>query len=146
MTTYAEASAIMYGIAQAVLDTQGTAICGYVPESERMGYASKKRKANQIWVRGSRRNVIEGQQSLGQDASGEKHYRTQGVLTIQVFAPKTDPRDYDRAETLAAAIRDAYRRTGGEVCFEYETMREAPVGNKYYQFNVTVEYDYEDNT
>lgn len=146
MTTYAEASTIMYGIAQAVLDAQGVTICGYVPQSERMGFAAKKRKPNLIWVRGSRRNVLEGQQSLGQDTDGEKHYRTQGVLTISVFAPKTDPRDYTNAETLAAAIRDAYRRDGGDVCFEYETMREAPVGNRFYQFNVTVEYDYDDNT
>lgn len=148
MTTYAEASSIMYAVAQDVLDTQGTTICGYVPESEREGYPQKKRKPNLIWVRGSRRNVLEGQQSLGKHTDGTKHYRTIGVLTVQVFAPKTDPRDYDNAGTLAAAIRDAYRQSGGsgEVCFENETMREAPVGNRFYQFNVTVEYEYEDFT
>jgi hypothetical protein len=144
MTTYAEATDLMYGVAVAAVKSSQS-IFGYVPE---MVFA--KRASNtppdgsKTWVRIGRTTNKEQQGTLSncEGINGAKRYDSFGLIWVQIFAPMVPGSD-DKARALATLIRDAFRgKRTGSVIFMDSAIVEVDDADKSIRYNVNSEFDY----
>lgn len=146
MTTYEEAIDLMYGAFKTAWDAEASGIIGYTPEVEYEGVRDNRHaKGGKAFARLSVRNVIERQATLGSPGGAGKHeYETIGLMVVQLFLPKSDNTAMVSGRRLAQLVRNTYRSVsaGGEVWFRDATIREQPPGNRWYQINVTIEYNF----
>lgn len=105
------------------------------------------------WARVTVRHLVGNQDSLIGGLVGDlnepnkpnvSRYRRGGVFTAQVFIPLGE--GLDKGYTLAKEISDAYegRNTSSNVWFRNVRIREIGSDGEWYQFNVLVDFTYDE--
>lgn len=97
---------------------------------------------NDTWVRFSMKNNVGFQASIG--SPGNNKFRRQGIITIQIFQ-KAGQRSIDAREKadLAASIFISPNKLAGFTFRNVNARDIGPDGAKWYQWNVTAEYEYD---
>jgi hypothetical protein len=124
-------------------------VAGYVPEIHWQGVEKRGLPdANHTWLRFSQQTVDERQSTLSSDVFqfGEKRYSIEGVLIIQIFAPKSEMRAWENCGKYAQIVKNMFRGQGTQNCIWFRNARiqELPQEELYYRMNVTVEYYYDE--
>lgn len=94
-----------------------------------------------IWARPSILHSTCGQVSLS-GATGSIRWGRSGSLIIQIFAPVGE--GLTRLYELAQLVMNAYQRARGSVWFRNIRIKEAGPDGGFNQFNVIVDFDYDD--
>jgi hypothetical protein len=142
---YLDAKDEIFGIANAAWTVAlETLLLDYEPQCYFQGIQNATPNAEQIYAELSYVVVKEQQSSLA-NVNGTKLYESIGLFAMQVYAPKTDVSAFRQAETIASAVRDAFRQPSpsGEIWFT--NQRATPVtGNAVRnQINVVVNCTYQ---
>jgi hypothetical protein len=95
------------------------------------------------WARVALRHTLGEQGSLADD-TGKKRWDRFGILFIQIFTPVGE--GLDSAYPLAKILADAYEgvSTPGNAWFRNATIKEIGNDGEWYQFNYSVEFQYEE--
>ena len=144
--TYTQAIDEIFGRFNDIWQAQATGICGEVPEVRWHGIESpEKPNYDKYWVRVSQETVDERQSTLRNPNCGQRH-RTDGLLFIQLFCPKSDARSMENGRKLATIARDAYRgyTSPSGVWFRNARVSELEAEEKWIRFNVIVTYQYDE--
>lgn len=147
MTYASDAAALdeIYGILFAAWSAGAPAIVGYVPTLRWPGqFEDSAPDVSKHWGRVSKQTVNQEKANLSNGPGGNR-WHTDGFLTLQLFAPLTDPGASEAMNRLAELARNAYRgaQVPGDAFFRNERIREVPNDNKFYRANVIVEYEYD---
>lgn len=147
MIGYEEAIDEMFDAFNVAWLANSAAVAGYVPEVRWPGVEEpEKPDASVYWARVSQQTVDEGQSTLRNGDAGQR-YTTDGLIFVQVFAPKSDSEAMTILRRLAIIGRNAFRghTTSGKVWFRNARINELPPEDKYYRLNVVAEYEYDEN-
>lgn len=77
---------------------------------------------------------------------GARRFTRPGIVTVQVFAPLSNGQHFSLAQKLAIIARNAYEGVGTASGILYRNARVRDVGpsTAWYQLNVTVEFEYDE--
>lgn len=94
------------------------------------------------WARHAVMHRDGAQRTFGETSRFER----EGFVFVQVFAPKDFARGFETAEALAVVARNAYegKQTPSGVWFRSATHREVGSAEPWWQFNVDIEFTYEE--
>lgn len=124
-------------------------IVGYLPQIQWPNVEKQENvDGSKFWVRVSYQTVSSPQTSLSVcvGAIGKKSYTNTGLLTIQVFAPKSLAESNDILKRLSMAIRNSFRSSGanGGIWFRNPRIIELSQEELFYRNNVIIEYRFDE--
>ena len=103
---------------------------------------------DKFWGRVSTQGVAEGQASIanGVGAPNNRRWRADGLVFVQLFAPKSRNTAMQKLRLLAQLARDAYRgkQTLNSVSFYNARIQELDPEELFYRINVVAEYAYDE--
>jgi len=78
--------------------------------------------------------------------TGQRRFNRPGLITVQVFAPLSKGQGLSLAEKLGIIARDSYegRGTASGIWFRNARIQEIGPSKAHYQFNMIVEFRYDD--
>lgn len=144
-TTYTGAIDDIFKIFEDAWLAGSAAIVAYVPEIRWQGKEKEdKSPVTKYWVRVSTQTVIDKQSAMNSQTNGKRRYRTEGLVTVQLFCPKTDKLGHDNGNLLAELARSAFRgkRTPGGVSFYDARIVPLPPDGDAFKFNIVSNYRY----
>jgi len=150
MTTgYSNAIDEIYGLFNVAWLAGTTAIVGYIPQIYWQGNETNDLpEIDKYYVRFNIKPVLEQQKTLSNvvDGIGKKRYNNVGMLFANIFTPLSDVTHMEKGRSLAELGRNAYRgkTTAGGIFFRNATIEEFSHSDKYFNFRVVAEYDYDD--
>lgn len=143
--TFQGALDLMFAQVKAAIDANANAILGYAPDVRYPGVPkSDGPDIAKLWLRVSAQIVTDGDAALA-GALGKRIYEAQGILAIQLFAPRNVASARDaQALSLAEAIRSTFRvgASSGEVWFTEAKITELPETVDSYPLTVSVRFSY----
>lgn len=146
-TGYVEAVDSIYALFESKWnDGKVEELLGYVPDILwRNVELDSKPSSDKFWVRVSQQTINDGQSSFANNF-GFRRFTTYGLVFVQLFAPKSNPRANELAQQLAAFIRDIFRGKTEDECvwFRNSKIKELPEERDTYRFNVIAEYEYDE--
>lgn len=148
MTYPSDAAALdaLYAVLHNAWIGNAAGIVGYVPELRWPGnFEDSAPDVTKHWGRVSKQTVMQEKANLSSNGPGGNRYHTDGFLTLQLFAPLTQPGAADEMNLLAEMARNSYRgaQIPGDAFTRNERIREVPNDAKFYRCNVIVEYEYD---
>jgi hypothetical protein len=145
-TTYIPAIDSVFSLFKTAIDAGSTAIIGYVPEIRWPGIeSSDKPDETKFWLRISNQSVYEEQTALaGND--GLKRFTNNGLIFVQLFAPKTSSKNFVLLKQLAFLVKTAFmsKRTSEGVILRNARLNELSDEAGFHRCNVVVEYEYDE--
>lgn len=144
--TYKQATDDMFAVALAAIQS-AQPLFGYVPQIiwQNNGPDLPPRP-DRVWVRVGRTTANDSQATLSTDegAPGQRKYETIGLVWVQAFLPRSDPKSATVSGDFAALVRNAYRRksTPCGVWFRNSRIVEVAPENETVRFNVLAEFQY----
>lgn len=108
-----------------------------------------KTMAGKFWLRASKINdeSFQAAHMMTEAPTGSPAlWRTNGVLIIQVFAPRNVDDSYHTGELLASVIAVMYRNIGtpSGVGFQNAAFKEVAAEASFWRWNVTVDFDFDE--
>lgn len=101
-----------------------------------------------FWGRVSTQGAAEGQASManGIIAPNNRRYRADGLVYVQLFAPKSRNTAMQKLRLLSQLARDAFRgkSTANGVSFNFARIQELDPEESFYRINVVAEYQYDE--
>lgn len=82
-------------------------------------------------------------QSSFRQTDGQR-FRADGLIYVQVFAIRTDPRAYEHCRKLAVMVQKRLRRAIDCVVFSNVRINDAAAEQKFFRQNVIAEYRYDE--
>lgn len=124
-----------------------TAIVGYIPEIRWQGLEkSGLPGSDKYWMRASTREVDTRHKGHRLPVAGlsEVVYDTEGVITLQIFAPMRQRTAYDLGEKLAHEGRKIFMAasTPSAVWFRRPRVVELDNDGTWYRWNVSADYQF----
>lgn len=144
-TDYVGARDAIFGAFETAWNAGSAAIVGSVPEIRWQGKEKDEKPAvTAYWVRVSTQTVAEGQATLNSQTNGKRRYRSEGLVFVQLFCPKSDKQGHENGEKLSVVARDAFRgkQIPGGVEFRNARINELPPDGDAFRFNVVANYRY----
>jgi hypothetical protein len=144
--TYEEAVSEMFERFYAVWQADTVAVVASVPEVRWQGLESGVIPGfDTYWARVSQETVDEQQSTLRNGDCGQR-YRTDGLLFVQIFCPKSDPQSMANGRKLATIAKNTFRShtTPGGVWFRNPRVVELEPEEKWIRLNVIVQYQYDE--
>lgn len=147
--TYADAVPEMYAMFFDAWKVQAPTVVAYLPE---VRFADDGKDGaipdrSKFWVRISIRVVDEGQSSLNtcEGAPGQRRWRTEGLVFIQLYAPKTAT-SAAPLRKLAEIARNAFRGqvTPGGIWFRNARVVPVAPEEQSYRTNAVIEFNYDE--
>lgn len=133
-------SAWIAGAATAVGETAELRFVGVEKEG--------KIPTDKFWGRVSTQGVNEGQASIanGVGAPGNRRWRADGLVYVQLFAPKSRNTAMQKLRALAQLARNAYRgkQSVNGVSFYNARIQELDPEELFHRINVVAEYQYDE--
>lgn len=128
---------------------QGQAIAGYVPEVRFYGNEkATKPDGSKFWALISQRTAEERQSTLSNCAGvvGQKRFTVRGLITVQLYCPKSNPQGMAKGRELAILARNAFRGQllAGSIWFRNARIAELDPESDSYRLNVMAEYEYDE--
>lgn len=143
-----EARKAIFAHINTVWEDKASAIIGYTPEIRWQGVPDDTLPGgDKFWMRASTQNVLtkqEGHRMPDAPDGSPVVYRTTGFVTLQMFAPKTDPEDYARGELLSEVGQCMFMatETGGSIWFRNPRINELKSDGTWYRWNVIADYQF----
>ena len=142
--TYTQAIDEMYGMFLTAwnADASNYTTGAYTPEVRYEGVENPNElDYSKHWCRLSDRPVIDTQASFRNGDQGQC-YDVEGLLFIQLFAPKSDSQAWRQCEQLAELVKNTFRghSTSGKVWFRNTRIQKLNPENDWYRINVVSEY------
>lgn len=148
MTTYLEAIDDTFKLIDDEMIAVGPAIVGYVPDRFWQNVEKPElQDAERYWINSIFQLNIEGQDALSVGNSGERLYRSQGLVFIAVYGPKIDPEAILKVQNLAIALRDRFRltaRSANGVLYRNAQINTLPPESEWIKLQIMLEFDYEE--
>lgn len=145
-TTYVEAVDQMFALFKVAVDSNSTAVVGYVPEIRWQGVKENSNPdPSKYWFRASQQTVDEDQSTIANE-NGVKRYTAIGFVTVQLFCPKSDVASQEKGRKLSVVARNAFRgkKTAGQVWFRNVRIVELPNEENFRRFNIQADYEYDE--
>ncbi len=148
-----EATDLMFGRYAAAIATVTPGVLAYVPATLYQGMKSSavnsdRPDATKYFCRVSQQTVMEEQRTLSTDcfAPGFKRFGVDGLLTVQIFCPKSDARAWELGRAVARIVRDKYRRNvaGDSIVYRRSRILELEPELEFLRLNVIAEYEYDE--
>ncbi|MCW2763979.1 MAG: hypothetical protein JWR85_4180 [Marmoricola sp.] len=149
-TTYPQAVNDIFGLITAAWNANAATILGEAPGALRyVGVETQgKQETDKFWARVSTQGVDENQASIanGVGAPGNRRYQAEGLVFIQLFAPKSRNTAMEKLRLLAQLARNAYRGkvTVNGVSFSHVRIQELDPEELWQRINVVAEYAYDE--
>lgn len=148
-TNYVQARDEMFSLFADKWNAESAAIAGYIPELLFEGTEKAGKPSNaKYWARLSMQSVLAEQSTLStcEGAAGQKMYTDNGLIFIQLFAPKSEPAGYVTLANLAMLARNVFRNvsTPGKVWFRNARINPLSPEEVFYRFNVVAEFEYDE--
>jgi len=148
-TTFTEARDEINSLFFAKWKAETAAIVGYVPEVLWHNVQSRDiPNSSKYWARVSQQAVLESQTTLStcEGKPGQKRYTADGLVFVQIFAPKQLGNSAQFAGKLAEVARNAFRgkSTPGKVWFRNARIIDIEPEDQFYRFNVVAEFQYDE--
>lgn len=146
MISYEQAVDEIFKVFRDTWNAEASAIVGYLPEIRYQGVEEpSKLPIDKYWARVSQQTVSDSQSTLRNGTCGQR-YRTNGLVFIQLFCPKSDSLGMTTGRKLATVVRNGYRgvKTSGGVWFSNVRINELPPEDNWYRLNVVAEYEYDE--
>ncbi len=144
MIGYIDATDEMFGVINGVLtDTRWHALLGYNIDTRWPGDAvPAKPSMVEMWARVSKQVVTDSQACLA-NANGERKFKTNGLLFVQLFCPRNQPATLENGRQVAIALQKEFRKQSpsGEISFRNQMIREIETDENY-PINVSTEFEY----
>jgi hypothetical protein len=148
---YSSACDVLYQMATDALNAINSSITSIIPPAQmdiRYPGTEITTPANDsfYWARVSSDVVISGQATLATDVNnpGQKRYDSTGLLYIQLFCPKSDPKAVQNGMLFQTQLLNALRAPTGDSNLWLRNQRPKPMtyndGN--YQFNVVATFEF----
>lgn len=139
----------MFALFNAAWASQTPAIAGYAPEVRWQGVEEPDSvDGSKFWVRISTQHVFEEQKTFSTEVagSGKRRYEVSGLVFVQLFCPKSNPRAFEVGRLLAEVARGAFRgkSTPGNVWFYNVRINELDPEELFFRFNVVGEFEYDE--
>lgn len=122
-----------------------SAILTYEPEIRWQGVEKGEIPEDKVWARVVKLETDEEQKYVSN--SGTTRLFTHiGILSIELFAPKSDLTSYDNLENCAPLIRNAFRAKTSPIGVRFTKSKivEVPNDNVWYKQNIIIEYEYDE--
>lgn len=123
-----------------------SAILTYVPEIRWQGVENNNPlPASQLWARVTKLETDEDQKYVSNSVN-TRLFNHIGILSVELFGPKTVLTIYDDLQSCATNIRNAFRVKTSPNGVRYSKVRiiEVPNDNLWYKINVIIEYEYDE--
>lgn len=123
-----------------------SAILTYSPEIRWQGVEQDGQlDPNKLWARVTKLETDEDQRYVS-NSSNKRLFNHIGILSIELFGPKTNLTIYDSLDDCATSIRNAFRAKTSPLGVRYPKVKilEVPNDNLWYKINVIIEYDYDE--
>lgn len=121
-------------------------LLGYLPVVHWQGVAEDKTpNVTEAWARYLIRHTGSRQATFGEKSN--RRFTRSGIITIQVFAPiGVRGGGLTTAEQLSQIARDCYEgvQTGNDLMFRNAKIVEVGPTNGWYQYNVTIDFQYDE--
>lgn len=146
--TYTEARDEMFERFTDAFGAAAEAIAGHAVDMRYQGVVKGIPSADKYWVRLSTRNVLSRQTSfVSPDAPGQsaKEHTSSGLIFVEIYAPMTDKRGFERAGLLAELAQGIFQNaeTSSSVWFRNTRINDLPDDGKAWRFNVVSEYSFD---
>lgn len=146
---YNDAIDEMFALFNAYWNANTSAIAGYIPEVRWIGNETDtKPNGSKHWARVSTQNLTEVQATLSNcvGIEGQKHYEANGLIFVQLFAPKQVDNSFEECRKLAQIAKKAFRgkTTPGKIWFRNVRINELAPDNLFYRINVVGEYEFDE--
>lgn len=145
-TTYTEAVDQIFALFKTALNSNASAVVGYVPEIRWQGVEKPGTPdPSKYWCRVSQITVDEDQATLSDD-NGKRRYTSYGLVFVQLFCPKSDVEAMAKGRSLAMIARNAFRgkTTSGRVWFRNARIKELDPDSDSIRFNIVSDYEYDE--
>lgn len=129
---------------KAAWEANAPAVAGTLPVVQWPGVPRAEPSADACFARVSIREGAARQATFG--TPGQRRFTRPGNVTVQVFAPLSNGQHFSLAQNLAIIARNAFEGVGTASGILFRHARALDVGpsNAWYQFNVTVEFEYDE--
>lgn len=151
-TTYPVAVDDMYRIVTAAWNAGGTGAAAILGESAELRYVDVEKPGkvatDKYFGRIVESQVSEPLASLSNNvvAPGNRRYRAEGILRVELFAPKSKSSSKDKLRLLAQSVKLALRgkETPNGVEFNNVRINNVDAEELFYRLNVVAEYAYDE--
>jgi len=136
----------MFAAFQTAWSAGTTAIVGYIPLIKWDGIDDGTiPDANKFWVRVSTQQVDSRQATLCENVvtHGSRRYETNGVIFVQLFAPKRKD-SMEKAKLLCALVQNTFRKSTTNVIIRNARIQDLPSDNGAIRKNVVAEYQFDE--
>lgn len=140
-TNYDDAYGLITTELQAYWATISTSIVGMVPEIRFYGTENDKIPST-YFVRFVMSPVKDGQSSFRQ--TDGKRFRADGLIYLQVFAPRSDRASYAKMRKLSMQLQKRFRSAIDCISFNNVRIVDAPKEDMFWRQNVIAEYWYDE--
>lgn len=148
--TYSSAIDALYGhFLDNWNDSEASALLGYDAQILWANLEpNKKPDSSKTWLRVSQQTVLEHQSTLSNDVgeAGKRRFTTTGLIFVQFFFPKSEPRSWQVGRNLAEIARNIFRHslTNNSIWFRRAKINELPEERDTFRLNVVAEYEYDE--
>lgn len=138
----------MFLVVNTIWEARAAVIVGYVPDIRFQGVEEAALPgADKFWARCSTNNVTTRQvgHRMVEDGVSDVVYRTNGFITLQIFAPMKGADSYAKGELLSeiGQVMFMARETAGSVWFRNPRIRELDNDGTWYRWNVLADYEFD---
>lgn len=144
-TNYTDAIDSMFALFNAAWTESTPAIVGYVPEIQwPLVEKPEVPLLNKFFARISVQTVDESQTTLRNGSN--QRYTNNGLLFVQIFAPRSVSDSATKLKALAKMVKNTFRghTDADNIWFRSSRIQELPPESKFYNFNVVVDYQYDE--
>lgn len=146
ITSSEDAKDSMFSIAQDAVESLFQ-VLSYVPEIRWQGVENNNAPLiDKMWVRVAKFETDEDKKYVS-NANGNKIlFNHIGILSIELFGPKTDITSYEYLDKCASIIKNSFRGKVSNIGIRFKKAKsiEVPNDNLWYKINVIIEYEYDE--
>lgn len=151
-TTYPVAIDDIFRIVHTAWNAGGTGAAAVLGEAAELRFADVEKQGkiptDKYWGRVMTSHVSDAQASLsnGVVAPNNRRWRGEGIVAVQLFAPKSKPSSKDKLRLLAQSVKLGLRAKVTPNGVEFNNVRVNDVDSEelFYRLNVVAEYAYDE--
>ena len=149
-TTYPEATDAIMGMFYEEWTANTTAIVGYVPEVRWQNVEEPGTPDSSKYFARITMQPVDEYQSTFRNGENGQRYTAQGLIFVQLFAPKSESQAAEELRNLAQMVKAIFRghTDADNIWFRRSRINEVAPNTtdneKFYQTNVVAEYRYDE--
>lgn len=146
--TRSEARDEMFTRIREVVELNGEAVFGFIPEMRWQFVKEPATPETPSWLRSTLQHIDSDQTTLSTNVGkpGQKRYTSYGLMYVQFLLSKADDESAMNGDALAVLIQKEFRDKQSQNAIVYRNIRilELPSENQYHRLNVVAEFEYDE--